>query len=246
MQFLVGAATDVGQRRTQNQDHLLVLPELGVFAIADGMGGHRGGEIASQTALNCIQETFKKRLRSKSKPQPQELLHEAITSANQVVYQASRKNPELEGMGTTLTCLLFTNDELFIGQVGDSRCYLLTPEAIWQLTRDHSLVQEKLRAGLITREQVKTDSMRNMITRSVGYEPRVEIDLFSFKPQSDHLFMICSDGLSGQLDDPTLLKIAQEQFFIQGNPEKAVTQYINTANSHGGDDNITCIVVQKV
>ena len=246
MQFKVGAATDVGKKRTQNQDHLLVLPEYGVFAVADGMGGHRGGEVASQTALQCLREFFEQNRELMPKTPPHELLPRAIASANRILFEKSKKDPQIQGMGTTLTCLFFTERQLFIGQVGDSRCYLIKPEAIWQLTRDHSLVQEKVRAGLITREQMKTDSMRNVITRCVGYESQVEIDLFSFQPQPDHLFMICSDGLSGQLDDQSLLKIAQDQFFTQGDPEKAVRQYIEAANLHGGDDNITCIVVQKV
>ena len=246
MQFKVGAATDVGKKRTQNQDHLLVLPEYGIFAVADGMGGHRGGEVASHTALQCLREFFEQNRALMSKTPPQELLLRAIASTNRILFEKSKKDPQIQGMGTTLTCLFFTERQLFIGQVGDSRCYLIKPEAIWQLTRDHSLVQEKVRAGLITREQMKTDSMRNVITRCVGYESQVEIDLFSFQPQPDHLFMICSDGLSGQLDDQSLLKIAQDQFFTQGDPEKAVRQYIEAANLHGGDDNITCIVVQKV
>ena len=246
MHFLVGAATDVGRKRAKNQDHFLAQPELGLFAVADGMGGHQGGEIASQKALEALLESIRQQLRSHPKIQAQELLYQALASANQHVYDLSQKNPDLAGMGTTLTCLFFRDQEVFIGQVGDSRCYLLKKEAIWQLTRDHSLVQEKVRAGLITRDQVKTDSMRNVITRSIGYEPQVEIDIFSFQTQSDQAFLLCSDGLSGQVDDSTLLRIAQTQFFFGDDTEKTVQEYIQRANLHGGDDNITCIIVKKV
>lgn len=246
MHFKVGAATDIGKKRAKNQDHLLVLPELGVFAVADGMGGHQGGEIASHQALAALEQSFTQQSKQKTQATPHESLSQALLAANRRVYEIAQQDPQLSGMGTTLTCLFFTELEIFIGQVGDSRCYLLKKEAIWQLTRDHSLVQEKVRAGLITREQAKTDSMRNVITRSIGYEPQVEIDLFSFQPQHDQAFLLCSDGLSGQLDDRALLRIAQSQFFSDGDAEKTAQEYIHVANLQGGDDNITCILVKKV
>jgi len=246
MHFKVGAATDVGRKRAKNQDHFLAQPELGLFAVADGMGGHQGGEIASQKALEALRESIHQQLQLYPQTRPSELLYQALAFANRHVYEISQRDPQLQGMGTTLTCIFFTDHHVFIGQVGDSRCYLLKKNAIWQLTRDHSLVQEKVRAGLISRDQAKTDSMRNVITRSIGYEPQVEIDLFSLQTQADQAFLLCSDGLSGQVDDSTLLSIAQSPFFSQGDAKKAAQEYIDRANLHGGDDNITCIIVKKV
>ena len=180
MKFNVGFRTDVGRKRKQNQDSGLAVPEIGFFIVADGMGGHRGGETASaltvETASKIAAEELKKNTLT-----AQAILEKALLAANEAVFEKAKADPHLQGMGTTATALLFHKTTLWIGHVGDSRCYFYRDGCLWQLTRDHSLVQEKLRAGLISRDQLKTDRMRNVITRSVGYEQKVSADFYEIE-----------------------------------------------------------------
>lgn len=236
-------ATDIGLKRQQNQDSALVRPELGLFVVADGMGGHMGGETASALAIETILQSIRSN-EMHSEKTSNERMRDAIQSANLAIYDYAIEHPELQGMGTTVTALLFTETSLVIGQVGDSRCYFSTPNSIWQLTRDHSFVQEKLRAGLITREQLKTDRMKNVITRSVGFEPNLKIDVYEMEIQKGDVFLACSDGLSGQVEDFEIQKILQKNIFLDQNFEQTVTHLIQTANSKGGEDNVTIIVLQ--
>lgn len=239
--------TDIGRKRSQNQDNGLPVPELGLFVVADGMGGHQGGETASALAVDAVRRSLQQARRTK-KFDPRKALARAIRDANDEIYTLAQKEPHLSGMGTTCTALLFEGDSVFIGQVGDSRCYLIRPGNIFQLTRDHSLVQEKLRAGIITREQVKRDAFRNVITRSVGFEPSVNVDVYEMPLHGEDLFLICSDGLSGPVDDKMLLETVTSRYLSQPSEEglKAVTrQLVNLANEAGGDDNVTVIVARK-
>jgi protein phosphatase len=243
MQFKVGFKTDIGRKRSQNQDSGLSLPELGLFIVADGMGGHQGGETASSTAVEVISNS----IRRHTPPfNPKKVLSEAIVAANQAIFEKALQDPKLEGMGTTTTALLFQEGKLTIGHVGDSRCYFFRPGALWQATRDHSLVQEKLRAGLISRKDVKNDRMKNVITRSVGFEKEVNVETYQMEIQSGDCFLLCSDGLSGLIDDSLILQTIQLYGFQEGNVQKAAEALVASANSHGGDDNITSILVQVI
>jgi protein phosphatase len=212
MQFRVGYATDIGRKRAQNQDNFVVAPELGLFVVADGMGGHRGGETASAMAVEYIQKSVRE-LELDPNWDPKISISQAITTANREIFKRSHNEPQYHGMGTTTTALLFKNKTLFIGHVGDSRCYYLSlgtnPGAysMWQATRDHSLVQEKLRAGLITREEVKEDRMKNVITRSVGFESEVNVEVYEMEVKPGDVFLVCSDGLSGLIEDPQMLQL---------------------------------------
>ncbi len=243
MKFSVGFGTDIGRKRSQNQDSGGAFPELGLFIVSDGMGGHKGGETASATAVEVIASHTRNAVQKKDW-NPRNVIVEAIKAANGAIYERSQAEPELQGMGTTTTALLFKNQELFIGHVGDSRCYFFRPNAIWQTTRDHSLVQEKLRAGLITRKEIRTDRMKNVITRSVGFEKTVEVDVYHMDIQPGDCFLICSDGLSGLIEDNKILEIVQKNLFDQGNIQKTVDELISAANSNGGDDNITSVMIQ--
>lgn len=248
--------SDIGRRRAQNQDSGGSYPEIGLFVVADGMGGHRGGEVASKIAVEAIHEVAEAALRSGKSSA--EALTEGAKHANVRIMERSKKEPELEGMGTTTTSLRFEDGKAFIGHVGDSRCYLLKPEGIWQLTRDHSLVQEKLRAGMITREQLKTDRMKNVITRSVGFDLHFGIDVYEYGPAPGDLFLLCSDGLTGPVDDDEILAIAKKTYFDPAANEdfrdrthgfepllKNLTEaLIAAANDAGGDDNITALVAR--
>jgi protein phosphatase len=147
-------------------------------------------------------------------------------------------------MGTTTTAMYFYKNILTIGHVGDSRCYFFRPDAVWQLTRDHSLVQEKLKAGIITREQTKTDKMKNVILRSVGFEAHMEVDFYSMTTEPQDLFLLCSDGLTGQLNDVQISNILSD-IHTSSSPLYEITQrLIQAANQSGGEDNITALLVQ--
>ncbi len=244
MGLKVGASTDTGRKRTQNQDSFIALPEIGLFVVADGMGGHQGGQTASQLATETVAKQIKKTQKEMAHWPIESTLTEAIHAANQAIFQRSSSEPALQGMGTTVTALLFKDHSLCIAQVGDSRCYLLRDHGFWQTTRDHSLVEEKYRAGLISREQVKSDRMRNVITRSVGFEPQVEVETYSLECLPGDVFLICSDGLSGMIDDPLLFKLLEEWSKKGPPPQEIAEALTREANAQGGDDNITSLVVQ--
>ena len=246
-------ASDIGRRRSKNQDSAGSFPALPLFVVADGMGGHKGGEVASQIAVQAISQVFQKAVQEKHPFRTRELLQFCVSKANETILKRSREEPELEGMGTTTTLITFHEGRAVIGQVGDSRCYLLRADGVWQLTKDHSLVYEKLRAGLITREQMKTDKMKNVITRSVGFDPNLQVEFYEYTPHPGDLFLLCSDGLTGQLDDHELFEMAQQTIFKNDDfsPDERKTlltqlveALIQNANERGGDDNITVMLIQ--
>jgi len=232
--------TDVGSKRAKNQDNGMSSGERGFCIIADGMGGHRGGETASKLAVEKQSEALLDQ--SKSSIEIADRMLEGLKLAHQSIYTLSQENEALRGMGTTSTVLAIDSPqeprEGWIAHVGDSRCYLIKKGALWQLTRDHSLVQEKLRAGLITREQLKSDVMRNVITRSVGFELQLEADLYHVMIEPDDVFLLCSDGLTGQVEDHEILEIVDRARPSQKWDECA-RNLIALANERGGDDNIS-------
>jgi serine/threonine protein phosphatase PrpC len=244
--FDFGAATDIGRKRQQNQDSMSVVPELGLFLVADGMGGHRGGEIASQMAADAIPQAVRALVdQAGGQWDPKVVLSESIRAANDAIFVRAIQNSVLQGMGTTTTALLFRGDRLTIGHVGDSRCYYFRPPGLlWQATRDHSLVQEKLRAGLITRSEVRSDRMKNVITRSVGFEREVNVETYEMRAQPGDSFMICSDGLSGLINDEEIRALMYRYLYQGNSTEMAVNKLIEAANNNGGDDNITAIVIR--
>jgi PPM family protein phosphatase len=246
-------ASDIGRRRSKNQDSAGSFPALPLFVVADGMGGHKGGEVASQIAVQTISQFFLKAVQEKHPFRIRELLQFCVTKANETILKRSKEEPELEGMGTTTTLLTFQDGKAVIGQVGDSRCYLIRRDGVWQLTKDHSLVYEKLRAGLISRDQLKTDKMKNVITRSVGFDPNLQVEFYDYTPHPGDLFLLCSDGLTGQLEDHELFEMAQQilfkkDMFEQESRKTLLTQMvealIQNANDRGGDDNITVMLIQ--
>jgi protein phosphatase len=233
--------THIGMKRKTNQDLAAVHPESGLFILADGMGGHQGGEIASQLCVEKIGEFFKT---SDTENTP-ESLKESLIAANQTILDRTRQEPKLRGMGTTATVLKIAKDhKAHIAQVGDSRAYYWNSKGIWQLTLDHSVTQEKLRAGLITRDQVKTDEMKNVITRSVGYDPSLKVDLFSFSTNSGDGFLLCSDGLSNPLSDALMFDILDESTKSGLSLDDIAKLLVEAANERGGDDNVTVVLVR--
>ncbi len=234
--------TDVGRKRKVNQDSFRIDHEHDVLVVADGMGGHAGGEFASRVCIETIAESIHEDRNSGLSLNANDLAMGAIHRANMVVFNAGKENEVLLGMGTTVDLLLFDDGELLIGHVGDSRVYLLRKNMIWQLTRDHSLVNEKFKIGLITREQMKTDKDKNVITRSVGFESSVLVDIYRRKIEPGDLYLTCSDGLSGMVENDQILQITDEHAFNRDDLQSAVETLIHSANENGGDDNITVIL----
>jgi serine/threonine protein phosphatase PrpC len=239
--FESALVSHIGMKRKQNQDSGLIREDLGLFMVADGMGGHQGGETASRICVEKVAEFLSKNL---TLANAAHRVDQALQTANRAIFDLSEKEPKLRGMGTTATILHISQNLAHIVQVGDSRIYYFNPNGIWQLTRDHSLVQEKLRAGLITRAQVRVDEMKNVITRSVGYEASVKTDLYQFPIQKGDGFLICSDGLSGPVDDPLIFEILEESKGSGLSLEDTAHQLVKSANARGGDDNVTVVLVK--
>jgi protein phosphatase len=240
--------TDVGQRRDHNEDAFLVDEPLGLFIVADGMGGHAGGGTASRLAVETIRAAVA-RARAEDPgrfggadaedTRVPDLLRQAVEEACAVIYRTAQTDPELAGMGTTVTAVLVDGATAFVAHVGDSRCYLIREGRIYQVSEDHSLVNEQVKAGAISAEEARHSRFRNIITRSVGFEQQVLVDLIGLELQPGDAVVVCCDGLSNLVDDPEILSI------VEGAPvEVAPGRLVALANDRGGDDNITVIVIR--
>ncbi len=233
--------TDIGVKRKQNQDAGLIRTDLDFYIVADGMGGHQGGEIASKL---CVDEVAAHVEKTNKTAEDNVILYQGLMIANQKVNEMAVREPHLHGMGTTATVLKITDRTATILQVGDSRAYFFNRDGIWQITRDHSLVQEKLRAGLITRAQLKTDDMKNVITRSVGYELQMKADAFQLTLEAGDGFLLCSDGLSGPIEDAQLFEFLEETITSGVSLKDSAAKMIAEANRRGGLDNVTVLLVR--
>ncbi|HEY4183542.1 MAG TPA: Stp1/IreP family PP2C-type Ser/Thr phosphatase [Polyangia bacterium] len=238
-------ATDVGRRRDHNEDRFLCNDRLGLYAVADGMGGHLGGERASRMATEIIEASLMATLSTReagtSDATPlaaEDALRAAIVEADRRIYETSAMDPAVAGMGTTLTALLFFDRRAYLGHVGDSRAYLYRDGRIRQLTDDHSWIQDQVRAGLLSPTEARESRYRNIITRSVGFEPTVSPDLQDLHPQAGDCFVLCSDGLSNDINVEEIGQVLTTDFY-----RDAPRALIAMANERGGDDNITCVCV---
>jgi protein phosphatase len=239
MRFEVWAQTDVGLKRDINQDAILVDHDLNLFIVADGMGGHKGGEVASALAVETVQSTVA-RNKNDARPNPRRILGDAYREASSRIHHKSTyESPELMGMGTTMVLLWECRGRIYIGNVGDSRAYLFCDSKLWQLTEDHSLINEQVRAGVISEEEAPHVIGRNVITRSVGFEKDVMVDVLEREIRPDETYLLCSDGLSGLVAPEKLLEIFQHT-----PPAEIVTRCIKEAKAAGGDDNISAIVIR--
>lgn len=238
MRFEVWAQTDVGLKREINQDAILVDHDSNLFIVADGMGGHKGGEVASALAVEAVQEVIAKR-RGEPKVSPRKAIAEAYREASARIHRKStQENPELMGMGTTMVMFWEHRGRIYIGNVGDSRAYLFRNPQLWQLTEDHSLINEQVRAGVISEEEAPHVIGRNVITRSVGFEKDVVVDVLEREPEGDEYYLLCSDGLSGLV----LVDKIQEMLATTP-PAEIVARCIKAAKLAGGDDNISVILI---
>ena len=244
------ARTDVGMKREHNEDSFLVNEDLGLYIICDGMGGHAGGETASRLAVQTVErELLSARLRpddpfaSQAPLQDSPLaaaLREAVEGACAAVYRTSRANPELQGMGTTCISLLLVDGKAIVGHVGDSRAYLVRDGEVHQLSDDHSLVNEQVRAGLLSAEEAKHSRLKNIITRSVGFEEDVLVDVLGLATRPGDRFLLCSDGLANLVDNNEI-----RDHLLQHELDEVPAKLIQLANDRGGDDNITVVAAQQ-
>jgi PPM family protein phosphatase len=230
--------TDVGQKRSSNQDTIVLNDKIKLYAVADGMGGHNGGEIASKLALEVLESALGK-IDDSRQINVTPFLKESVILASTRIHEKASMDENLKGMGTTLVCAYFNKDRCYIAQVGDSRVYLYRDGDLWKITEDHSLVNEQVRSGLISRSQAEKLTYKNVITRSVGFEEAVNVDIYERAIEPGDLFLLCSDGLTSMIDD------AEIKRNINADDLKAtVGSLIDAANHAGGHDNISAIIVR--
>ncbi len=251
MRYSAAARSDVGRRRHDNEDSFCLAPEVGLFVVADGMGGHAAGEVASRLAVDTIREWVKKYLDgmdtflvgepvAKCSREANYLLS-SIRLANRTIYDAAHAGPEYVGMGTTVASVLAVDDHVALAYVGDSRIYQIRGEEIVQLSRDHSLVQQQVEDGIISAEEAQGSQYRHLITRALGLKESVEVELAEQLVLPKDLLLLCSDGLSDLLDDAEMSAIVWEH---AGDLGKACQALVDQANYKGGDDNITVLLIQ--
>lgn len=230
--LMVAARTDVGRVRSTNQDALIEAEEDLLWGVADGMGGHKGGEIASAGARDGLTAA----LHGKD-PSP-ETLKEAIVEVNRQLFFRQQDDESLSGMGTTLTVLWLGDHRVYVGHVGDSRAYLLRDGELRQVTNDHSLVAELYRLGQLTREQAENHPMRNVITRAVGTEEGIEVELLTEERRPGDVWLVCSDGLHGMVSDERLRAV-----LTANAPRDAADALMTAALKAGGRDNVSLVVL---
>jgi protein phosphatase len=252
MRLTVAGTTDVGRKRAQNEDAFLLLPEERLYCVADGMGGHASGEVASRIAVEELAEFFRLTGRDEEatwpfageagRPLDENRLLTGIRLANLRILERSGTDPRLRGMGTTLVCASFDEgaESVIIGHVGDSRAYLLRQGRIRQLTEDHSLLNDYIKMKKLTPEEIENFPHKNVIVRALGMKETVQVDVRYEPPRPGDVILLCSDGLSGMVSDEEMLEI------VQASPDLdlSCTRLIDLANQHGGVDNITVVLAR--
>ncbi len=244
MGLISAGVCDIGQKRKVNQDSIYLNPDKNIYVVADGMGGHKGGDIASSMAVQYIPEYIIRNYHD----DPVKASSEAIRFANHCILERGKQNGKLEGMGTTVVTMYFKGQNLYLTNVGDSRAYLINKNKLFQLTKDHGVVQEKLNLGIYTREQAASDPQKNILIRTVGFDDEVLADIFTYRVSKNDIFLSCSDGLHGKLNDEDIIYIINE--FIP-DPSAATLKtvqdcthfLVKQANINGGNDNISVVLV---
>jgi protein phosphatase len=237
--------SDPGRIRSENQDCCAAAPEHGIFVVCDGMGGAAAGEVASQLATETFLESIGQPS-AEARAHPQTRLEQAVHAANLAVFQRAQKYRALRGMGTTLVAVLVertgTAHSAWVAHVGDSRCYLFRSRRLQQLTADHSLVEEQIQAGLLSKQQAEFSPVRNVITRAVGTQITVPADVAEHTLQPGDLLLLASDGLTRELTDPEIAAILAQH---AADFHAACDALIRAANAHGGRDNITVLLLSR-
>ena len=241
--------THVGMKRAHNEDSLRLFREENLFIVADGMGGHASGEVASQMSVESLAEFFRATAEDdevtwpykmdKGRKYEENRVITGIKLSNRKIFESASRDSKLKGMGTTIVVVFFVNGGAYVGHVGDSRCYRVRAGAITLLTQDHSLVNEKIRAGLLTPEQARNHKHKNIITRSLGYMEEVEVDVQIKAVRRNDRFLLCSDGLSNLVEAAEMGEAVRSM-----SPQEAARFLIQRACDSGGDDNVTCVVAR--
>jgi protein phosphatase len=237
--FAAAAITDRGRKRPTNEDAFGFSIEHGIYVVCDGMGGAAAGEIASSLAVDEVLRHFENRAVDQAGPLAQ-AAEQAVCAANAAIYSRSERNYKLNGMGTTLVGLLTKERRVLVFNVGDSRCYRLRRRRLEQITLDHSLVEEQVRMGRMTRAEAVRSPLRNVITRALGTQCCVTPDLFELEADPGDLFLLCSDGLTRELADPLIESILAANLPL----DNLCTRLVQAAKKAGGHDNITCLLVR--
>lgn len=251
LRAIAAGASDVGLQREHNEDSYVVLTEYDLFVVADGMGGHRAGDVASRLATETISEFFKSTANDDvtwpfhfdtNLSEEENRLLTGIRVANRQIFERSSRSRECHGMGTTVVGAMFSpvKGRIFIGHVGDSRCYRIRDKDIAQLTRDHSLINDYLLAMPDLTEEQRSELPKNVITRALGMQDQVVVDIQHDEPTPGDIYVLCSDGLSGMVEDDEILKTVSSA----GDLRSACEALIARANAHGGEDNITAVLIQ--
>ncbi len=251
MRFTHKAVTDVGRRRKGNEDSFLANPEERLFVVADGMGGHAAGEIASRVAVEAINEFISLTRGDREITWPFELdanisydgnrLKTAIRHANQRVLEITQEKSEYEGMATTVVAVLIEDERLNVAHVGDSRVYLVRASELSQLTSDHSWVNEQIQNGIISPDQARSHPLRNVVTRALGGKSDLRVDMRGLKAEAQDILLLCTDGLTTMMSDEEI-----RQCLLKWAPDidQAAQELVNGANEHGGEDNITVLLIR--
>lgn len=245
----IATATDPGMVRSHNEDSIGTDTDIGLTVLADGMGGYNAGEVASGIAVAMLTTEMKQALDSheahtvdgSGEILAEKFVRENSAKANAAIYQTAKSQPQYSGMGTTLVVALFFDNRMTVGHIGDSRLYRLRDDALEQVTRDHSLLQEQIDSGMITKEQARYSQNKNLVTRAVGIDPEVETEIHTYPVKSGDIYLLCSDGLSDMVPDE---EIHATLTTLQSNLSLAAKQLVQLANDCGGRDNISVILVR--
>lgn len=236
--------TDPGLARENNEDSVTIDESAGLGVLADGMGGYNAGEIASGMATTFIKSELGRWLvqagRQANAREIRRAMEICVDNANRSIFNAANSNPHYSGMGTTLVVGVFQDARLMLGHIGDSRCYRMRAGQLEQITKDHSLLQEQMDAGLITREQAAVSTNKNLVTRALGVEDAVLLDVNEYKVEPGDVYLMCSDGLSDMLDDQGIARILA----ADGSLEHKGAQLVDAANANGGRDNISVLLAR--
>lgn len=233
--------THVGLHRDHNEDAVASDLSIGLLLLADGMGGYKAGEVASEIAVLMIAAELTEAMQKTSQLSVASMLIDAVKKTNETIYQISQNEQQCAGMGTTLVAGLFADNKLVVGHIGDSRMYRLRANKLTQLTEDHSLIQEQINAGLITLEQAAVSSQKNLVTRALGVDTEVRLGIKTLEVAVGDLYMLCSDGLSDLVSNTD---IAQILIAAGGDIAAAASKLVDSANENGGTDNISVVIAQ--
>ena len=246
----IASHTDPGMVRSHNEDSIASIAEKGLVVLADGMGGYNAGEVASGMATTVITTELRQLLEDHAPHEvdPQggqkaalKMLREQVAKANTSIYQASQSQPQYAGMGTTLVVALFYDNKMMVAHIGDSRLYRMRGDEFGQVTKDHSLLQEQIDAGMLTKEQAKLSSNKNLVTRALGIDPAVEPEIHEYDTLPGDIYLLCSDGLSDMVSDDDIGMALQA---LGANLELAAQQLVQMANDNGGRDNVSVILIK--